>query len=101
MKLYNREPLYLIRLQITQQKQKTEYVNLSDTTLDEVKEWIISLIEAQHISPFEKNKTSVNIREAVGGKNGKGFNISFRGLTPEETKKLIIDSLQSKQVTPI
>lgn len=93
MKIYNHEPLYLIRLQITQQKQKTEYINLADTTLDEVKEWLIALIESKHISPFKKNKTSVNIREAIGGKNGKGFSISFRGLTPEETKKLIIESL--------
>lgn len=97
MKIYEYSPVYFVRLQITQQKQDAEYLTLCDTTIDEVKEFLTNLLNEQKISPFETTKTSINIREALGGKNGKSTSISFRGLNPKKTLDLITNNLKNKQ----
>jgi len=94
MKIYQYSPISFVRLQITQQKQPAEYLTLCDCSIDEVKETLTKLIERQNISPFEKVKTSINIREALGGKNGKSTSISFRGLTPKQTIDLITNHIK-------
>ncbi len=96
MKLYKREPEDIIRLQISRQGgEQTEYINLHQTTMDEVEKFCKRIItENLKPDPFvEGKKTMINIRECKGGKNGKAKNISFRGLNPKETKDLIIDCL--------
>ena len=94
MQIYEYHPIYFVRLSITQQNKQTEYLSLIDTTPEEVKSVLTNLIESQHISPFEKHKTSINIREAWGAKNGKSTSISFRGLDPQQTVKLIKGHIQ-------
>lgn len=96
MKLYSTPPpVTIIRLQITQQGKATEYISLQDTTQDEVIEWIKKLIlDNCPADPFDTGrKTSINIRYFLGGKAGKSVSLSFRGMTPEQTKKLIIQNL--------
>ena len=96
MKIYKYEPKDLIRLMITSQLEKTEYLNLCETTISEVKELCEKAIAEKMISPFTSGKkTSINIREAIGAKNGKGLNISFRGLTPTETLEIILNKINS------
>ena len=94
MKIYKPEPLYIIRLQIIRQGDKTEYINLCETNMDAVKAYCIKLIEKQRISPFVKGKvTAINIRESTAGKNGKSISVSFKGISPKETRDLIVKSL--------
>lgn len=94
MKIYKHEPSVLIRLQIAKQGEQAEYLTLTETTSKEVDEFIRKIIEAQKISPFAVGRvTSINIREAIGAKNGKAKSISFRGLTPKETLDLILKEL--------
>ena len=93
MKIYKYMPTHFVRLQIVQQKCKTEYLTLYETTRDEVKEVLTNLINAQNISPFETVKTSINIREAIGAKNGKSISISFRGVNPQQVVELITKHL--------
>ena len=94
MKIYAPEPKDLIRLQICRQLEDTEYITLCECTIPEVIQHLSKLIEKQKIPVFVKGKkTSINIRNALGGKNGKSTSVSFYGLSPKETKELIIKSL--------
>lgn len=97
MKLYKREPEYIVRLQISRQGgDQTEYINLHQTTMDEVEEFCTRIIrENVKADPFiEGKKTMINIRESTDGKNGKAKNISFRGLSPKETHNLLLKKIQ-------
>ncbi len=92
MKIYEPpKPKNVIRLQITRQGVATEYLNLEDCTMDGVSDMVMMLIRKHApADPFMMGKkTSVNIRDCVGGKNGKSKSISFRGLNPAETKAII------------
>ncbi len=94
MKIYRYEPIEFVRLQITSQNEETQYLTLTDTTIEEVKQFCTKILETKNISPFTSGKkTSINIRKAIGGKNGKSESISFRGLTPNETMALIVTAI--------
>lgn len=100
MKIYKKEPDKIVRVEIYRVKEKREYVNLIDTSVKEVKRFIIQVIEEQNISPFVSGyKTSIQIREAEGGRwaKGKGESLSFRGLSPQQIKDLVIQSIESNE----
>lgn len=92
MKIYIRhEPAYLVRLQICKAGSDTQYLTLYSTTPEQVFDMLKKIVEEKNISPFLRDKrTSVNVREAKGGKNGKSTSLSFVGITPVEMMKLII-----------
>jgi len=96
MKIYKYEPTYFVRLQIVKQKEEAEYLTLHETTIEEVKEMCKKVVVSQNITPFEKGyKTTINIREATGGTNGKSTSLSFRGINPIKVKDLIVDYIES------
>jgi hypothetical protein len=92
MKIYKQIPEYIIRVQITQQGSPAEYLSLSETTPKEVIELIKKIVLTRN-DPFAKKRTSVNIREAQGGANGKSKSVSFHGLTPKELHDLMIKEI--------
>lgn len=96
MKLFIPEKNYVIRLQILKQGEQAEYINLSETTMDEVEEFLrVVITDNVEISPFQNGRvTAINIRESLGGKNGVSRTISFKGLNPKETHDLIIKNLE-------
>lgn len=97
MKLYFYDPPKLVRLQIIKQGEETKYINLCETNMKEVEEYVKKVISSVPISPFSKGRlTSINIREAIGGKNGKAKNISFKGLDTQSTYALLINHLNNK-----
>lgn len=92
MKIYKHDPIYFVRLQILKQKEEAQYLTLHETTIEEVKEMCKTIVLNQGISPFEEGfKTTINIREASGGINGKSTSVSFRGITPTKMKSLIVN----------
>ena len=98
MKIYKPQPIDLVRLQIARKGEDTKYLTFCETTLAEAKEVIKNLI-ADNVkpNPFEsKKRTSLNFREALGGKNGKGETISFFGLSTNETEVIILNHFESK-----
>ncbi len=98
MKIYKHEPQHIVRLQILKTGEKGEFLNLIETNVEEVKAMVVALITAQQVSPFAKGfRTSVNIRDAIGGKNGKSESISFRGLSPKQTHDLIVNHVSKEQ----
>jgi hypothetical protein len=97
MKIYKQpDPPHLIRINIKKQGIKTEHVTLCETTQSECANFIIRIIEELKISPFQKgNVTNIEIREAIGSKNGKSISLSFKGLPPLNVKNLILNQLKT------
>lgn len=96
MKIYVPDPPpHIIRLQISKAGENAEYLTLSETTAEETIVFLKDLISKQNISIFEEGRvTSIVVREAEGGKNGKSKTVSFKGLTPLQVKELIEDTLK-------
>ena len=94
MKIYEKNPLHLVRIQINKIGDTCQYLTFCETTPQEVEEMCKTVIEAQNISPFLMGqKTRIDIRESWGGKNGKSKSISFRGLDTKTTLNLIINHI--------
>jgi hypothetical protein len=91
MKIYNPEPLKLIRVSISKANEKTQYINFKDTSHKEVIDNLIKLIDSFNLSVLNKgDRVRLDIRECLGGKNGKSKSISFIGLTVSELHEKII-----------
>ena len=90
MKIFEQTPTYVIRLQVTKTDEQSEYLTLCETTPAEVESMCINIIEKQNLSPFLQGlRTSINIREAWGSKNGRPISLSFKGISPKKTIELI------------
>jgi hypothetical protein len=98
MKIYEVEPVHLVRICINKKDEQPKYINLIETTAPEVVDMCIKLIEAQHLSIFCKgHMTRIDIREALGAKNGKSKSVSFKGLTVQETFNIIVNHVKQQQ----
>jgi len=96
MKIYNPKPMLLVRIQIVRAGEKARYLNLCETKREEVVEFIKTILKDK-INPFpEGNRTSVNIRSAIGGNSFKSKSVSFYGLTTEEVYDLIVKSINNE-----
>ena len=93
MKLYNPQPIALVRLQIKKLKQETFYLTLHETTRKEVVHFV-RLVIKDKINPFPEGvRTSIYIRDAIGAKNLKTETVSFYGLTTKEVYDLILNGI--------
>lgn len=97
MKIYEKKPDLIIRISIYKQSFDREYLNVCETSMAQTMEYLKQLINKQNLSVFfTGKKTAITIREAIGSKNGKSINLSFKGLTPKETLDLITNDLNKK-----
>jgi len=95
MKIYNPEPLHLIRLTITKKDEETKYLNFIDTTQEECMKKVISIIDELKLSVFQEgNQTRMDFRDCIGGKNGKCKSVSFKGISPIELHKLLTEKIK-------
>ena len=91
MKIYNPKPVYLIRVSISKVKEKSMYINFIDASHKEVIDNLSKLVDSLNLSVLLKgDRVRLDIRECLGGKNGKSKTISFVGLTIAEVHKKII-----------
>jgi hypothetical protein len=96
MKIYKHDYIFFIRLTFKRRGDKNLYLPLVETTLDKTEEMIRAAIRGTAIDPLAKcNTTTIEMREATGGVNGAYRQLSFRGLSPEETKQAIINYIES------
>lgn len=96
MKLYTKTPDVILRIKITKLKEQTKYLTVCNCTQNEAIEELKNLISLQPLNIFESHKTTIEVREAIGGKNGLTKSFSFHGLSVENTYKVIIDYLNKK-----
>ncbi len=95
MKIFDPQPLHLVRLTISKIKEETFYINLSETTQDEAIHSIKNIIDKQGLSVFQMgHRVRIDFRDCIGGKNGKSKALSFRGLSTKETYSLIINAIK-------
>lgn len=99
MKIYKHVPRPVIRLQIVKANHTTEYLTVSECTAQEALNELKELIRPYADIFPSGRKTTINIREAVGSKNGKGISFSFYGLTPNETKNIITKYIEENENT--
>lgn len=84
----------LVRVNIRKQGEKTEHITLQDTTPQAFLAWATIFINNEKLSIFEGGyKTTIEARESNAGENGKAISISFRGLSPAQTKEVILKNL--------
>jgi hypothetical protein len=96
MKIYKHDYIFFIRLTFKRRGNKNLYLPLIETNLNETEEMLQKAIRSAKIDPLTKcNTTTVEMREATGGKNGAYRQISFKGLSPEDTKELVINYIDN------
>jgi hypothetical protein len=96
MKIYKHDYIFFIRLTFKRRGDKNLYLPLVETTLDKTEEMLRAAIRGAKIDPLAKcNTTTIEMREATGGQNGAYRQISFKGLSPEEIKNIVIKYIES------
>lgn len=95
MKIFEqKESPLLIRVNIKKSGEETKHITLCETTQNEVKKWVVSILENQKINPLYCGKrTTIEIRESVGAKNGKSISVPLKGLTVNEVYNILIKQL--------
>jgi hypothetical protein len=89
------EPPTIMRMNIKKQGFETEHLAFEETTSVELLDWSKAIIEKQKLSIFETGKkTTVEVRESIKGQNGKTISFSFKGLSPQEVKQLILEKIK-------
>lgn len=90
MKIYKHDYIKFIRLTFKRKGDENLYLPLVETTLFEAEEMVRDVIRTAKIDPLIKCfTTTIEIREATGGKNGSYTQVSFKGLSPQEIFDLI------------
>lgn len=94
MKLYKPEPLELVRIAISKSGENKVYLTLCETNMNEVLLFVTDLINKSPLVPKipTGSRVRVDIREALGAKNGKSKSISFFGLSVKQVEELIINN---------
>lgn len=92
MKIYVHEPVYIIQLAFKRDNEKMAFLSLCDTTMELTKAMLESLFPKNSVRKDKaKNKTRIEIRERIGGKNGKYLAHSFYGDSPIKTRKIVFE----------
>lgn len=99
MKIYIKPTaLKLVRLTISKNRTDRKYITLQDTSAEEVHKELAGLIESQKLPTIQQGPyTRIEIREQMGGENGKYHCISFKGLSPKQTYDLIVKRVEQLQ----
>lgn len=91
MKLYEPKPQIIIRVTINNKNEPRQYLNFVETTHKEVIDELGKFIDSFNFSTENKDdRTSLDIRECLGGKNGRSKTISFVGMSAKKIKEEII-----------
>jgi hypothetical protein len=100
MKIFSKTATFIIRIMIRKQGEKTQYINIFESTVDEVMNLLKGIIRNQHLSIFEEGRiTSVQLRESRDGKNGVSTSFHFKGMSAKDTHDLFMKEL-TKQTKP-
>ena len=97
MKLYEPKPQRIIRVTISRKDEHSEYINFIETDHKTVIDELDKFIRSFNLSAENKDdRTRLDIRECIGGKNGKSKSISFVGMSAKKIKENIVKNWKSK-----
>lgn len=91
MKIYKHQPLYLIQLTFRWKGENPIHLTLCETTVALAKIMLESLFPNETKPKSKAYKTRIEIRERIGGKNGKFLAHSFYGYTPAEARAKVFE----------
>jgi len=84
----------LMRINIKRSGESTAHIPVIEATQWQLMSWIRKLIEAQNLSIFAiGDRITIEVRESIGGINGKVMSTSFYGMSVREAEKLILEKL--------
>ena len=88
MKLYEPKPQRIIRVTISKKDEPSEYLNFVETdhktVIDELDKFICSF---NFSAENKDDRTRLDIRECLGGKNLTSKSISFVGMSAKKNKR--------------
>lgn len=102
MKIVIHPPKLIVRIRIyigstrSEYSNDAHYINLEETTLEDVLEMVKKSIKEKDLSAMGGcRSTHIDIREYMSGKpiKGRSKSFSFKGMDPKETNDLIITNI--------
>ncbi len=88
-------PIDVVRVEIKKQGEKPQYITLYECSMDEVVSYIQEKLMDFSVPYPDFRKTSITVREARGGKNGKSTSFGlYCLLKTEEVMAEIISGLK-------
>ena len=91
MKLYQPKPQRIIRVTISRKDEPREYLNFVETdhktVIDELDKFICSF---NFSAENKDDRTRLDIRDCLGGKNMRSKSVSFVGMSAKKIKEEII-----------
>lgn len=93
MKIYKHQPQYLIQLTFRRGKEHVIHLTLCETDVSLTKALIQDLFQPGIKQDRMHLKTRIEIRERLGGKNGKFMAHSFYGESAAKTRRKLINYL--------
>jgi hypothetical protein len=97
MKIYKHQPLYLIQLTFRRGKEHVLNLTLCGTDISLTKALMQDLFQPGVKKDKAHLKTRIEIRERLGGKNGKYTAHSFYGESAAKTRQTLINHLNNNK----
>lgn len=97
MKIYKHTPKYLIQLTFRRGNEHVINLTLCDTDISLTKGLLQDLFQPGTKKDRAHLKTRIEIRERVGGKNGKYTAHSFYGESAAKTRRTLINYLNNNK----
>lgn len=91
MKIYKHNPLYLIQLTFRRGTEHVIYLTLCETDISLTLALLTDLFKPGTKTDKLHRKTRIEIRERIGGKNGKFKAHSFYGDSVDKTRRKLIN----------
>ena len=84
----------LMRINIKRAGEIPAHIPVIEATQWELMSWIQGVIVAQNLSVFATgHRLTIEVRESIGGINGKVMSVSLFGMSVKEAEKLILEEL--------
>jgi hypothetical protein len=81
------------RVNIYESGKPTIHLAFTETNLGELRNYVLSLLP---INPKSEKKVTVQVRENIGGKNGKAKNVTIYGYSAEQVAQSMLLKLKIK-----
>jgi hypothetical protein len=94
MEIYQRSPVNIVKITIAKRGLPSEHFTVWKCTMEEAYAHFQKVISREKLSDADKLVTSIQVRETVDGKNGRALSLSCKGLTPKQTKDILIKSIK-------
>lgn len=97
MKIYKHKPQYLIQLTFRRADEHVIHLTLCETDISLVKALLHDIFQPGFKKDKSHKKTRIEIRERIGGKNGRYTAVSFYGESAAKTRRTLINYINNNK----